>query len=169
MSSSRDLIWRSLSLLLVSSLALACGSGGPPPEPDYDVVVYGGTSAGVSAAVQAARMGKSVVLVGPDQHLGGLSAGGVAAAWAAVTAAGDGAALREPDLNACHRRTRDLDLLLELADAAPIGRAEGRAPRDGALERAHHVDVARRAVGCIAGADAFEFGRTDELVADQVG
>jgi hypothetical protein len=42
-----------------------------------DVVVYGGTSAGVAAAVQAARMGKSVVLVGPDRHLGGLSAGGL--------------------------------------------------------------------------------------------
>lgn len=42
-----------------------------------DVVVYGGTSAGVIAAVQAARMGKSVVLVGPDRHLGGLSSGGL--------------------------------------------------------------------------------------------
>jgi len=41
------------------------------------VVVYGGTSAGVSAAVQAARMGRSVVLVGPDVHLGGLSSGGL--------------------------------------------------------------------------------------------
>lgn len=27
----------------------------------YDIVVYGGTSAGVSAAIQASRMGKSVV------------------------------------------------------------------------------------------------------------
>ncbi len=44
---------------------------------DYDVVVYGGTSAGVMAAVQAQRMGKSVVVVGPDQHLGGLSSGGL--------------------------------------------------------------------------------------------
>jgi len=43
----------------------------------YDVVVYGGTSSGVIAAVQAAKMGKSVVLVGPDKHLGGLSAGGL--------------------------------------------------------------------------------------------
>ena len=42
-----------------------------------DVVVYGGTSAGVIAAVQAARLGKSVVLVGPDRHLGGLSSGGL--------------------------------------------------------------------------------------------
>ncbi|MCP5119365.1 MAG: FAD-dependent oxidoreductase, partial [bacterium] len=43
----------------------------------YDVVVYGGTSAGVSAAVQAARMGNTVVLVGPDTHLGGLTSGGL--------------------------------------------------------------------------------------------
>ena len=44
---------------------------------DYDIVVYGGTSAGVTAAVQAKKMGKSVVLVGPDVHLGGLSSGGL--------------------------------------------------------------------------------------------
>ncbi|MEZ6111350.1 MAG: FAD-dependent oxidoreductase [Pirellulaceae bacterium] len=43
----------------------------------YDVVVYGGTSAGVVAAIQASRMGKSVVIVGPDKHLGGLTAGGL--------------------------------------------------------------------------------------------
>jgi hypothetical protein len=42
-----------------------------------DVVVYGGTSAGVAAAVQAKRLGRSVVLVCPDQHLGGLSSGGL--------------------------------------------------------------------------------------------
>ncbi len=44
---------------------------------DYDVVVYGGTSAGVMAAVQAKAMGKRVVLVGPDRHLGGLTSGGL--------------------------------------------------------------------------------------------
>ena len=43
----------------------------------YDVVVYGGTSGGVIAAVQAKKMGKTVVVVGPDKHLGGLSAGGL--------------------------------------------------------------------------------------------
>src|SRR5690606_28462442 len=46
-------------------------------EPAYDVVVYGGTSAGVVAAVQADRLGKSVVLVAPEKHLGGLTAGGL--------------------------------------------------------------------------------------------
>ncbi|MBA4147519.1 MAG: FAD-dependent oxidoreductase [Verrucomicrobia bacterium] len=43
----------------------------------YDVVVYGGTSAGVTAAVQAKKMGKSVIIVSPDIHLGGLSSGGL--------------------------------------------------------------------------------------------
>ena len=43
----------------------------------YDVVIYGGTSAGVVAAVEAKRMGKSVVLVSPDTHLGGMTSGGL--------------------------------------------------------------------------------------------
>ncbi|MBM3858395.1 MAG: FAD-dependent oxidoreductase [Verrucomicrobia bacterium] len=43
----------------------------------HDVVIYGGTSAGVIAAVQAKKMGKSVVIVCPDKHLGGLSSGGL--------------------------------------------------------------------------------------------
>ncbi|WP_169978587.1 FAD-dependent oxidoreductase [Tautonia rosea] len=53
----------------------------PAPTVDdgqtFDVVVYGGTSAGIAAAVQADRMGKSVVVVSPDVHLGGLSSGGL--------------------------------------------------------------------------------------------
>ena len=42
-----------------------------------DVIIYGGTSAAVTAAVQTARMGKSVIMVSPDTHLGGLTAGGL--------------------------------------------------------------------------------------------
>ncbi|MDA1053599.1 MAG: FAD-dependent oxidoreductase [Planctomycetota bacterium] len=44
---------------------------------EYDVVVYGGTSAAVTAAVQAKRMGKTTIIVCPDKHLGGLSSGGL--------------------------------------------------------------------------------------------
>lgn len=44
-----------------------------------DVCVYGGTSAGVMAAVSARRLGKTVLLVEPGRHLGGLSAGGLGA------------------------------------------------------------------------------------------
>jgi len=49
------------------------------PAVEYDVVVYGGTSGGVSAAVQVKRMGKSVIVIEPGKHLGGLSAGGLGA------------------------------------------------------------------------------------------
>jgi len=55
-----------------SNQAVAVESGG-----DADVVIYGPTSAAVAAAVQVKRMGKSVIIVGPDKHLGGLSAGGL--------------------------------------------------------------------------------------------
>jgi hypothetical protein len=44
---------------------------------EADIVVYGGTSAAITAAVQAIRMGKTVMVVSPDQHLGGLSSGGL--------------------------------------------------------------------------------------------
>ena len=44
-----------------------------------DVVVYGGNSAGVAAAIQTARLGKSVVLVSPTQRLGGLTTNGLSA------------------------------------------------------------------------------------------
>jgi hypothetical protein len=42
-----------------------------------DVIIYGGTAAAVTAAVQVKKMGKSVIIVSPDKHLGGLSAGGL--------------------------------------------------------------------------------------------
>ena len=44
---------------------------------EADVVIYGGMCAGVTAAVQAKKMGRSVVIVCPDKHLGGLSSGGL--------------------------------------------------------------------------------------------
>ena len=44
---------------------------------ETDVCIYGGTSAGVIAAVQASTMGKKVVLVEAGQHLGGMSVEGL--------------------------------------------------------------------------------------------
>lgn len=49
-------------------------------NPNYykaDVIIYGGTSAAVTAAVKVARAGQSVIVVSPDVHLGGLSSGGL--------------------------------------------------------------------------------------------
>lgn len=63
---------KTLSTFFISALAALSLSAA-----EYDVVVYGNTSAGVTASVQAKRMGKSVILIGPDKHLGGLSSGGL--------------------------------------------------------------------------------------------
>lgn len=43
----------------------------------YDIVIYGGTSAGISAAIQASRMDKSVIIIEPTRRLGGLTTGGL--------------------------------------------------------------------------------------------
>ena len=43
----------------------------------YDIVIYGGTSSAVIAAVQAAKMEASVVIICPDSHLGGMTSGGL--------------------------------------------------------------------------------------------
>lgn len=57
---------------------VAASDDGPErPSRAYDVVIYGGTSAAVTAAVQAKRMGKSAIIVCPDEHLGGLTSGGL--------------------------------------------------------------------------------------------
>jgi hypothetical protein len=57
--------------------ALVFAAAGRADAPPSDIVVYGGTSGGVVAAVQAARDGRSVVLISPTAHLGGLSASGL--------------------------------------------------------------------------------------------
>jgi hypothetical protein len=48
-------------------------------QKEYDIVIYGGTSAGIAAAIQSSRMGKSVVLIEPSSRLGGLTTGGLGA------------------------------------------------------------------------------------------
>ena len=46
---------------------------------ECDVAVYGGTPAGVTAAIQAARMGKKAVLLSFNRHVGGMTSGGLTA------------------------------------------------------------------------------------------
>ncbi len=67
--------WIKLLILLMSFPIQSYFAAGQ--EPTYDVVIYGGTSAGVAAAVQTRRMGKSAVIVEPGKHLGGLTSGGL--------------------------------------------------------------------------------------------
>ena len=57
-----------LSALLV--VALSCTR-------NYDVCVYGGSSAAVTAAYSAAQMGKKVIVVSPDERIGGLTTSGL--------------------------------------------------------------------------------------------
>lgn len=42
-----------------------------------DVVVYGGTPGGIAAAIQAARLKKSVILLEPTRHVGGMLSSGL--------------------------------------------------------------------------------------------
>jgi len=55
--------------LFMSSVAAA--------EEGYDVVIYGGTSAGIVAGIQAKAMGKSVIVIEPTDREGGLTTGGL--------------------------------------------------------------------------------------------
>jgi len=68
---------RTIRQLLATILTLGLVPLAAVRAADYDVVIYGGTSAGVIAAVQVKKMGKSVAIVCPDKHLGGLSSGGL--------------------------------------------------------------------------------------------
>ena len=47
--------------------------------PAQDIVIYGGTSGGITAAIQAAREGRTAVLIEPTKFLGGLTTGGLGA------------------------------------------------------------------------------------------
>jgi hypothetical protein len=65
---------------LLGVLVLCCallGRTWAAEEVCVDVLVYGGTSGGVVAAVQAARMGKTVALVCDKNHLGGMTSSGL--------------------------------------------------------------------------------------------
>ena len=79
MNNCPSLAWRFLSRLLLSRLLLSvvfCGGTARLAWAEQ-IVVYGGTSAGVAAAVQASRLGRSVVLLEPSRYLGGLTTSGL--------------------------------------------------------------------------------------------
>ncbi|MDR6562209.1 hypothetical protein J2Y60_002296 [Arcicella sp. BE140] len=65
-----------VSLVLLMSIPKTLIAGAPSIR-QADVIIYGGTSAAIIAAVQVKKMGKSVIVVSPDIHLGGLSSGGL--------------------------------------------------------------------------------------------
>ena len=76
----RKLLRLTLLFTIVISVILSstqCTTFSKDPSETYDIVIYGGTSSAVAAAVQAKRMGKTAVIVCPEKHLGGLTAGGL--------------------------------------------------------------------------------------------
>jgi hypothetical protein len=81
---------RSRTMPALVALVLSAGCGvhpsaprspspldGSAPHLEVDVLVYGATSAGVIAAYTARQYGRSVLLVEPGRHLGGMSSGGL--------------------------------------------------------------------------------------------
>lgn len=50
-----------------------------PQRYDYDICVYGESASGVTAAIQGARMGKDVILISKNTHVGGLATSGLTA------------------------------------------------------------------------------------------
>jgi hypothetical protein len=88
--------WSLVVVLVVAADSVSRGAAADLPQPaipglryyyppeqvrsrlvECDVCVYGGTSGGVAAAIQAARMGKKVVLLEFGKHVGGLTTGGL--------------------------------------------------------------------------------------------
>ncbi len=64
-----------IASFLVSTPAQAIDP--PLPSTEVEVVVFGGTSAGIMAAVEAGRNGHSVALIEPSYLIGGLMTGGL--------------------------------------------------------------------------------------------
>lgn len=63
-----------LTLLLFSFIAMSATN-----RLSYDICVYGESASGVIAAIQGARMGKKVVLLSKNNHVGGLATSGLTA------------------------------------------------------------------------------------------
>ncbi len=68
-----------LLITILSFLISSCHSNGDEHGDKHsaDVIIYGGSSAGITAAIQTARLGKSIILIEPTTRLGGLTTGGL--------------------------------------------------------------------------------------------
>ena len=119
-----------ITLLIIGLMATTLPAG------DFDVVIYGGTSAAVTAAVEAKQAGKSVVIVSPDKHLGGLSSGGLG--W---TDTGNKAVIGGLAREFYHRVWKHYQTPAGLEVAAPRGIRRARAGDPGRRWcAAHNVD-----------------------------
>lgn len=70
-------ILRFSRIILILLITLLFHSSCSKNDTSFDIIVYGGTSSGVIAAYSASMEGKSVLLIEPGNHLGGLTSGGL--------------------------------------------------------------------------------------------
>ena len=64
-------------VVLIAGISWSCQNEEAVSGNSADIIVYGGTSSAIIAAVEAVHNGKSVIVVSPDTHLGGLTSGGL--------------------------------------------------------------------------------------------
>ena len=88
--------------LLLHILFLVLALGTQPRTRSYDVVIVGGTPAGITAAIATAREGKSSVILERSAHIGGLPANGLGATDIATRGATAGLFARFVALNKAH-------------------------------------------------------------------
>ena len=72
-----DSKWTIIVLVLLTTMISEVFGIVSEKQKEYDIVIYGGTSAGISAAIQGSRMGKSVILIETTSRIGGLTTGGL--------------------------------------------------------------------------------------------
>ena len=77
---------RNITCALIVLLSLVHRIDSALGQDEYDVVIYGGTSAGIAAAVQVSRMGHSVIVIEPSRRIGGLTTGGLGHERTSLTA-----------------------------------------------------------------------------------
>ena len=63
--------------MAVAAMAILCLAPQLQSQESAELIVYGATSGGVTAAVEAARQKRSVILISPAKRLGGLTSGGL--------------------------------------------------------------------------------------------
>lgn len=68
---------KSIGFLLSALLIAGIQTSYSQKVQQYDIVIYGGTSSGISAAIQSSRMNKKVLLIEPTDRIGGLTTGGL--------------------------------------------------------------------------------------------
>lgn len=64
-------------LIYLMSFSLFSQEFNEKKEYQAEVVIYGGTSAAIVAAVKAKQLGNTVIIISPDTHLGGMTASGL--------------------------------------------------------------------------------------------